>query len=193
MLEAFFVSTVVVALAEMGDRTQLLAVVLASRFRKPIPILLGILIATLASNVLAAVVGFYMSSLLTATWFRYAVSISFIAMAVWSLLPETADEGEAKVRPRLGVFVVTLVSFFLVEMGDKTQIVAIQLAAQFHDIPVIVAGTTTGMMLANIPAVLLGERATRVLPLGLFKAAAAILYLGLGLWGLAVTAGWIRS
>jgi putative Ca2+/H+ antiporter (TMEM165/GDT1 family) len=193
-MEAFIVSTLLVALAEMGDRTQVLTVMLASRYRRPVPILLGVLVATLASNVLAALAGFYLSSLLSSAWFRYAVSASFIAMAVWALIPEkeTAD-GEAAARPGLGVFATTAVAFFLVEIGDKTQVAAAALAARFHDVLIVTAGTTAGMMLANIPAVWLGHRITRVLPIGALKLAAAAVYLALGVWGVAETAGWIRS
>jgi putative Ca2+/H+ antiporter (TMEM165/GDT1 family) len=192
-METYLVSTALVALAEMGDRTQLLAVMLASRYRKPIPILFGILAATMANHALAALAGFYLSSLLSATWFKYAVSLSFIAMAVWALIPDKADDEEDKpARPRLGVFLTTAVSFFLVEMGDKTQIATAALAARFHDVVVVAAGTTSGMMLANIPAVFLGHNVTRVLPIGALRIAAALVYLGLGLWGLAITAGWVR-
>ncbi len=192
-MEAFFVSTLLVALAEMGDRTQLLTVMLASRYCRPVPILLGVLAATLASNILAALAGFYLSSFLASTWFKYAVSISFIAMAVWAMVPEKAkDEGETAMRPGLGVFMTTAVAFFLVEIGDKTQIAAAALAARFHDVLIVTLGTTAGMMLANIPAVWLGHQVTRVLPIGALKVAAALVYLGLGVWGIAEAAGWMR-
>jgi putative Ca2+/H+ antiporter (TMEM165/GDT1 family) len=180
-----------VALAEMGDRTQLLAIMLASRYRRPVPILLGILAATLANHGLAALAGFYLSDLLHATWFRYAISLSFVAMAAWALIPDKADadaDGEPGKR-RLGVFLTTAVAFFVVEMGDKTQIATAALAAKFDNVLVVAAGTTTGMMLANIPAVLLGHRVTKVLPINALRIGAALLYLGLGLWGLAATAG----
>ncbi len=191
-METYAVCAILVALAEMGDRTQLLAMVLASRYRRPVPILLGILLATLANHGLAALAGFYLSSLLNAAWFNYAVSWSFVAMAVWALIPDKADEEGKPGRPRLSVFMTTAVSFFLVEIGDKTQIATAALAARYHDILLIVAGTTTGMMLANIPAVLLGGAVTRVAPLRYLRIAAALVYLGLGLWGVAVTAGWVR-
>ena len=188
-MEAFLVSTGLVALAEMGDRTQLLAIMLASRFKRPIPILLGILVATIASNVLAAVAGFYLSSFLSSVWFKYVVSASFIGMAIWALVPDKADDKEKPPRAGMGVFLTTAVTFFLVEIGDKTQIAAAALAAQFHNILLVAAGTTAGMMIANIPAVYLGHAFSRRLPLGALRVAAALVYLGLGLWGIASTAG----
>jgi putative Ca2+/H+ antiporter (TMEM165/GDT1 family) len=192
-MDAYFVSTLLVALAEMGDRTQLLAIMLACRWRKPVPILLGIFAATVANHLLAALAGFYLSSLLSATWFRYAISASFIAMAAWALIPDKeADEEETAARPGMGVFLTTAVSFFVVEMGDKTQIATAALAARFHDVLLVAAGTTTGMMLANLPAVLLGGALTRVLPLKALRIAAALVYLGLGVWSVAATAGWVR-
>jgi Ca2+/H+ antiporter, TMEM165/GDT1 family len=191
-METYAVSAVLVALAEMGDRTQLLAIMLASRYRKPVPILLGILVATLANHALAATAGFYLSSLLSATWFKYAISASFVAMAVWALIPDKADENEKPGRLRMGVFLTTAVTFFLVEIGDKTQIATAALAARYHDILVVAAGTTTGMMIANIPAVFLGNAVTRVLPIHALRIGAALLYLCLGLWGVATTAGWVK-
>jgi Ca2+/H+ antiporter, TMEM165/GDT1 family len=189
----FVVSSLLVALAEMGDRTQLLAILLASRFRKPVPILLGILAATLANHALAALAGYYVSSLLTATWFKYVISLSFIAMALWALVPDKEDDNVASERlGHAGVFLATAVSFFLVEMGDKTQVATAALAARYHSVFWVAAGTTTGMMLANIPAVLLGHNVTRVLPIQILQRAAAGLYLVLGLWGLASAAGWIK-
>jgi putative Ca2+/H+ antiporter (TMEM165/GDT1 family) len=189
-LEAFFISTLLVALAEMGDRTQLLAIVLAGRFRKPAPILLGIFAATIANHILAAMAGFYLSSLLSAWWFRFAVSASFIGVGLWALLPDKDDEG-AKPEPRgqANVFLVTTVSFFLVEMGDKTQLATAALAARYHGILLVAAGTTFGMMLANIPAVFLGQAVTRRLPVRYLRIAAAMLYLALGIWGIAAAAG----
>ena len=191
-MQAYLVSTLLVALAEMGDRTQLLAIMLASRYRKPVPILIGIFVATIANHLLAATAGFYLSSLLQATWFKYVIAASFIAMALWALVPDKADDEEKPSKLQLGVFLTTAVTFFLVEMGDKTQIATAALAARFHDVLIVAAGTTTGMMLANIPAVLLGHAVTRVLPIKTLRIAAALLYLGLGLWGVAATAGWVR-
>ena len=192
MLETYTVSTLLVALAEMGDRTQLLAIMLASRYRKPLPILAGILVATVANHGLAALIGFYLSGLLNALWFRYLIAASFIAMAVWALIPDKAGDEDKPGSGRLGVFLTTAVAFFLVEMGDKTQIATAALAARFHDVLIVAAGTTTGMMLANIPAVFLGHAVTRVLPLGALRIAAAVVYLALGVWGVAATAGWVR-
>lgn len=192
-METYFVSALLVALAEMGDRTQLLTVMLASRYRRPVPILLGILVATIANHALAALAGFYLSSILQAAWFKYAVSASFIAMALWALIPDKEDDDEDKPgRRRMGVFLTTLVSFFLVEIGDKTQVATVALAARYHDVLVVAAGTTTGMMLANIPAVFLGHAVTRVLPINALRIAAAVLYLILGVVGVATTAGWIK-
>jgi Ca2+/H+ antiporter, TMEM165/GDT1 family len=188
---AYWISVLLVALAEMGDRTQLLAIMLASRFRRPLPILLGIFVATLANHSLAALLGFYVAGLLAAAWFKYAVALGFIAMALWALIPDKAEE-EKPGRLRLGVFLTTAVAFFLVEIGDKTQIATAALAARFHDVLVVAAGTTTGMMLANIPAVLLGQAVTKVLPIKTLRFAAAAVYFGLGLWGIAATAGWVR-
>ncbi len=190
-METYLVSAVLVALAEMGDRTQLLAIILASRYRKPVPILLGIFVATLGNHGLAAMAGFFLSSLLSAVWFKYAVSLSFVAMALWALVPDKAEEEDNAGLHHWGVFLTTTVSFFLVEIGDKTQIATVALAARFHDVLLVTAGTTTGMMIANIPAVLLGHGVTRVLPIRWLQAGAALIYLGLGLWGVAATGGWL--
>jgi Ca2+/H+ antiporter, TMEM165/GDT1 family len=191
-METYLVSAMLVALAEMGDRTQLLAIMLASRYRKPVPILLGIFVATLANHGLAALAGFYLSSLLNAAWFKYVIALSFIAMGAWALVPDKADDDDKPGKLTMGVFLTTAVSFFLVEMGDKTQIATAALAARYHDILIVAAGTTTGMMIANIPAVFLGHAVTRVLPINALRIAAALLYLALGLWGLATAAGWVR-
>lgn len=190
-MEPYFMSALLVALAEMGDRTQLLAIMLASRYRRPVPILLGILAATLANHALAALVGFYLANLLQATWFKYALALSFIAMAVWALIPDKADDDDAPRTARLGVFLTTVVAFFVVEMGDKTQVATAALAARYHDVAIVAAGTTTGMMIANIPAVLLGAAVTRWLPIRQLQIGAALVYLGLGLWGILATAGYI--
>jgi putative Ca2+/H+ antiporter (TMEM165/GDT1 family) len=191
-MEIYAVSALLVALAEMGDRTQLLAVMMASRYRKPVPILLGIFAATLANHGLAAAAGFYLSRLLSAPWFKYAVAISFIGMGAWALVPDKAGEDDRTEQRRLGVFLTTAVCFFLVEIGDKTQIATAALAARYHEIFIVAAGTTTGMILANIPAVFLGHKLTRVLPIGVLRIAAALLYLALGVLGIATTAGWFR-
>ena len=191
-MEPYIVSALLVALAEMGDRTQLLAIMLSSRYRRPVPILLGILMATIANHFLAALAGFYLSNLLSAPWFKYVIALSFIAMAIWALIPDKQGDDDAPAKPRLGVFLTTAVSFFLVEIGDKTQIATAALAARFHDVLIVAAGTTTGMMLANIPAVFLGQAVIGIMPLGALRITAAVVYLGLGLWGLAAAAGWVR-
>ena len=157
-MEAFLVSMGVVALAEVGDKTQLLALILAARFRKPLPIILGILVATLANHALAGAVGVWLASAIGPTAMRWVLGLSFIAMAVWTLIPDKYEEEDAGSRPppRLGVFSTTVLAFFLLEMGDKTQIATVALAARYASLASVVAGTTTGMMLADVPAVLLG-------------------------------------
>ncbi len=188
-LEPLFVSTLVVAVAEIGDKTQLLAIVLATRFRKPWPIIAGILVATLANHALAALAGRFLSGLLEGQPFRIAVAVAFIAMGVWALVPDKEDEGKDRL-PGAGVFLSTVVAFFLVEMGDKTQIATAALAAQFQQVLLVTAGTTLGMMLANVPAVFLGEAATRVVPLKYVRIGAALIFVGLGLFALAQALGW---
>jgi len=188
-LEAFLTSTAVVTLAEIGDKTQLLAIVLATRFKRPLPIILGILAATLANHFLAALVGHSVASVLDGTWFRYAIAVSFIAMAVWTLIPDQLDEDEEK-PARFGAFVTTLIAFFLVEMGDKTQVATVALGAQFANLFLVTAGTTCGMMLANVPAVFLGSELIKRVPLNVVRTLAALLFLVIGLWLLITTAGW---
>jgi putative Ca2+/H+ antiporter (TMEM165/GDT1 family) len=190
-METYVISAFLVALAEMGDRTQLLAIMLAGRYRQPLPILLGILVATLANHGLAALVGYAMADVLRATWFKYAVSLSFIAMAVWALFPDKADD-DTPGPARSGVFLTTAVAFFVVEMGDKTQVATAALAARFHDVLIVAAGTTTGMMIANVPAVMLGAVVTRRLPIRRLQIGAALVYLCLGVWGVIAAAGWVR-
>jgi putative Ca2+/H+ antiporter (TMEM165/GDT1 family) len=182
-LEPVLISAFVVALAEIGDRTQLLAIVLATRFQKPWPIIAGIFVATLANHGLAATVGFLVSDFLHGRWFQYLVAVSFFATAAWALVPDKDDE-EVKQLSHAGVFMTTLVAFFLVEMGDKTQIATVSLAARFHNIVLVATGTTIGMMIANIPAVFLGRAATRVVPLNLVRIGAAVVFAGLGAWTL---------
>ena len=178
-MEAFLVSTGVVALAEIGDKTQLLALVLAARFRKPVPILLGILVATLANHALAGVAGAWISTVVGPTAMRWILGLSFIGMAVWTLVPDELDV-KPVATPRLGVFGTALVAFFLLEMGDKTQIATVALAAKYTSLVGVVAGTTAGMMLANVPAVLLGEAAASKLPMRLVHRIAAAIFLVLG-------------
>jgi putative Ca2+/H+ antiporter (TMEM165/GDT1 family) len=159
-VEAFLVSTGVVALGEIGDKTQLLAMLLAARFRKPWPIILGILVATLANHALAGWVGAAVASWLGPTALRWVIGLGFLAMAAWMLVPDKVDAADAG-RQHYGVFGTTLVAFFLAEMGDKTQIATVALAARYAQLLAVVLGTTLGMMLANVPAVFLGERIAR--------------------------------
>ena len=180
-MEAFFFSTGIVALAEMGDKTQLLSLVLAARFRKPWPIVLGILVATLANHALAGALGAWVTTLLGPDVLRWVLGGSFLAMAAWMLVPDRLDEEESSGPPRLGVFGTTLVAFFLAEMGDKTQIATVMLAAQYHAYYLVVAGTTLGMMLANAPVVWLGERMMRVVPVRVVHLVSALIFAVLGL------------
>ena len=178
-MEAFLVSTGVVALAEMGDKTQLLSLLLASRFRRPLPILLGILLATILNHAFAGAVGMWVTHAVGESVMRIVLAASFFAMAFWTLIPDKAPLAETTAS-RLGIFGTTLIAFFLIEMGDKTQIATVALAAQYHAFYSVVAGTTLGMMLANVPAVLLGERATKVMPVRVLQRIAAALFAILG-------------
>ncbi|OJU34907.1 MAG: hypothetical protein BGN99_25185 [Alphaproteobacteria bacterium 65-37] len=180
-MEGILTSTVVVAIAEIGDKTQLLAIVLAARFRKPIPIILGILAATLLNHAVAATFGYLISQWLTGRTFQIVLGLSFIAMAAWALVPDKEDENAGQ-RSARGIFLTTLIAFFFVEFGDKTQIATTLLAARFHNIELVTIGTTIGMMLANVPAVFLGEAATRIVPLKYVRIAATILFAAIGLW-----------
>jgi putative Ca2+/H+ antiporter (TMEM165/GDT1 family) len=183
-MEAFLVSTAIVALAEMGDKTQLLALVLAARFRKPWPIALGILVATLANHGLAGALGAWVTTFVGPHVLRWILAASFIVMAVWMLIPDKLDEGEAEAAPRWGVFGTTLVVFFLAEMGDKTQIATVMLAAQYNAYWWVVAGTTLGMMFANAPVVWLGDRITRKVPIRLVHFISAGIFFVLGVLAL---------
>ena len=185
MLDAFLTSTVLVALAEIGDKTMLLAIILATRFRAPVPIIAGIFAATIVNHALAALVGSQVAGLLESLWFRYAIAIGFLAMAGWTLIPDTMDEDEGNVKQRGGVFLTTLVAFFIVEMGDKTQIATVALGARFDDVLWVALGTTLGMMIANIPAVYLGEAIVRRVSMTVVRMFAATMFLLLGLWQLA--------
>ena len=183
-MEAFLISAGLVAIAEIGDKTQLLAVVLAARFRRPIPIILGIFFATIANHTLAAGLGVILAGWLKGPLFQGLVGAGFIAMALWALVPDKDDEAAGS-RTAGGVFLTTLVAFFLVEIGDKTQIATTLLAARFQDVALVAAGTTVGMMVANIPAVLLGEAATRIVPLSTVRIVAAVIFGLIGAWVLA--------
>jgi Ca2+/H+ antiporter, TMEM165/GDT1 family len=183
-MEAFLISTGVVALAEIGDKTQLLALVLAARYRKPVPIVLGILVATLLNHALAGSVGAFVARLVDPQVLRWALGISFIAMAAWMLVPDKYEEQQAR-PPRFGVFATTLFAFFLLEMGDKTQIATIALAAKYPQLAAVVAGTTLGMMIANVPAVFLGEVAATKLPLRIVRGVCAAVFAVIGVLVLA--------
>jgi putative Ca2+/H+ antiporter (TMEM165/GDT1 family) len=186
MLEAFAVSAGAVAVSEIGDKTQLLALVLAARFRRPWPIVAGILVATLANHAAAAALGAWLQGLLGPATMRWLLGGSFIAVALWMLVPDKVDEDDAAARVRgLGVFGITVIAFFLAEMGDKTQIATVMLAAKYGSLVAVTAGTTLGMMLANVPAVLLGERAVRFVPLAVVHRVAAALFALLGVLVLA--------
>lgn len=187
-MEALFTSTAVVALAEIGDKTQLLAILLATRFKRPLPIILGILVATLANHALAALIGAEVASFLDSPIFRYVIGLSFVAMAAWTLIPDKFEEDDAP-KSHAGAFVTTLIAFFLVEMGDKTQIATIALGARFHDVLTVTTGTTLGMMIANVPAIFLGHELLKRVDLAKVRMVAAALFLVIGLWILAQTAG----
>jgi putative Ca2+/H+ antiporter (TMEM165/GDT1 family) len=178
-LDAFLVSTGIVALAEIGDKTQLLAFILAAKFRKPFPIIAGVLVSTIVNHAFAGALGAWITSLLSPEILRWVLGVSFIAMAGWTLIPDKFDESEARFG-RFGVFGTTVLTFFLAEMGDKTQIATVALAAQYHAFLPVVAGTTLGMMIANVPAVLLGDRMAGKIPVRLVHAIAAAIFAVLG-------------
>lgn len=182
-MQAWLVSTGIVALAEIGDKTQLLAFVLAARYRKPLPIVLGILVATLLNHALAGALGSMIVATLSPQTLRWLLGASFLAMAGWALIPDKFEQDQAPdPTPRWGVFVATTVAFFVVEMGDKTQVATVALAARFDDIVAVVAGTTIGMMLANAPAVFIGERIAHKLPVRAIHMLVAALFALLGIW-----------
>jgi putative Ca2+/H+ antiporter (TMEM165/GDT1 family) len=180
-VEIISFSVFVVAIAEIGDKTQLLAIILAARFRRPLPIVAGIFAATLLNHAAASALGYFVAQWLTGRTFQIVVGVAFIAMAVWAAIPDK-ESGGAISRSRGGVFLTTLVAFFLVEIGDKTQIATSLLAARFHDIFLVTIGTTLGMMIANVPAVYMGEGITRIVPLAHVRMIAAALFALLGLW-----------
>lgn len=184
-MEAFLISTGVVALAEIGDKTQLLAFLLAARFRRPWPIVAGILAATLANHALAGAAGAWLMALAGPVVMRWVLGISFLAMAAWTLVPDHVDEDDVAPRSGRGVFLTTLLAFFLAEMGDKTQVATVALAAKYAMPVAVVAGTTLGMMIANVPAVFLGDRLLRKMPVRLVHGVAAALFAVLGIATLA--------
>ncbi|REH35851.1 putative Ca2+/H+ antiporter (TMEM165/GDT1 family) [Paraperlucidibaca baekdonensis] len=179
-MDAFLISTGIVALAEIGDKTQLLAFMLAAKFRKPAPIIFGILVATLLNHGMAGALGTWIPHLLDAAILRWVLGIGFIVMAIWILIPDKLDEGDAKFVS-LGVFGTTVVAFFLAEMGDKTQIATVALAAQYQSFTAVVLGTTVGMLLANAPAVLLGNKFANSLPISWIHRVVAAIFAIMGL------------
>ena len=188
-MEAFLLSTGIVALAEMGDKTQLLSLVLAARFKRPWPIVAGILVATLLNHALAGAAGAWIMAAVGPDVMRWVLGVSFVAMAVWMLIPDQLDADEVKPGRNLGVFAATTWAFFLAEMGDKTQIATIALGAQYEPLFAVVIGTTLGMMLANAPVVFFGDAITRRVPIRVVHVVAALIFLALGLlalsgWGL---------
>lgn len=180
-MEALLVSVGIVALAEIGDKTQLLAFVLAARFKAPRPIILGIVLATLANHGVAGALGAWITTLLSPALLRWILGLGFLAMAIWTLVPDKLENTDASTTTRWGVFGTTFVTFFLAEMGDKTQIATVALAAHYTLPVVVVIGTTLGMLLANVPAVFAGERLATKIPMRLIRAIAASLFALLGL------------
>jgi putative Ca2+/H+ antiporter (TMEM165/GDT1 family) len=183
-MQAFLVSTGVVALGEIGDKTQLLALLLAARFGKPVPIIAGIAVATLANHALAGFLGNMFRAFVPAEVLRWLVALSFFGVAIWALKPDRLDEDEPPPATRWGVFGVTLVAFFLTEMGDKTQVATVVLAAKFPSLAAVILGTTLGMLLANVPVVLAGKAASTRIPFKAIRVAAALLFAGLGIYAL---------
>jgi len=180
-LESLLISTGVVALAEIGDKTQLLAFILAARFKKPLPIILGILVATIFNHSLAGAIGAWITTIISPEVLRWILGGSFIAMAIWTLIPDKIEEEETQIAKQFGVFGATLITFFLAEMGDKTQIATIAMAAHFSNAYLVVAGTTLGMLIADIPAVFIGNKFASRIPMKLVHSIAAAIFAILGL------------
>ena len=180
-MEALYISTGVVTLAEMGDKTQLLAFILAARFKKPVPIILGILCATLVNHGLAGALGAWITSVISPDTMRWVLGLSFIAMAIWTLIPDKIEEEETQVAQKMGVFGATLVTFFLAEMGDKTQIATVALAAHYGAPLLVVIGTTLGMLIADVPAVFVGNKFAAKIPMKLVHTIAAGIFAVMGL------------
>jgi putative Ca2+/H+ antiporter (TMEM165/GDT1 family) len=180
-MESLLVSTGVVALAEIGDKTQLLAFILAARFKKPVPIILGILVATLINHGLAGALGAWITSAVTPEILRWVLGLSFIGMAIWTMIPDKIEEEETKVAQKFGVFGATLITFFLAEMGDKTQIATVAMAAHYAAPLMVVIGTTLGMLIADVPAVLIGDKLTNKIPMKLVHSIAAAIFAILGI------------
>jgi putative Ca2+/H+ antiporter (TMEM165/GDT1 family) len=184
MLETFLVSTGVVALAEMGDKTQLLAFLLAARFKRPWPIVWGILVATVVNHALAGALGAWIAASVSAEVLRWVLGLSFIGMAVWTLIPDRVEDDEVSVAQRFGVFGATLLTFFLAEMGDKTQVATVAMAVHYAAPLLVVIGTTLGMMLADVPAVFVGDRLADRIPIRWVHGVAAAIFAALGVWTL---------
>lgn len=180
-MESLLVSTGVVALAEIGDKTQLLAFILAARFKKPVPIILGILVATLVNHGLAGALGAWITATLTPEVLRWVLGLSFVGMAVWTLIPDKIEEEETRIAGKLGVFGATLVTFFLAEMGDKTQIATVAMAAHYATPLLVVIGTTLGMLIADVPAVFVGDKLANRIPMRLVHSIAAGIFALLGI------------
>mgnify|MGYP000095914499 CR=1 FL=1 len=179
-MESLLISTGVVALAEIGDKTQLLAFILAARFKKPLPIVLGILVATIVNHGLAGALGAWITSVISPGTLRWVLGLSFVAMAIWTLIPDKIEEEETQVAHRLGVFGATLVTFFLAEMGDKTQIATVAMAAHYPTPWLVVTGTTLGMLIADVPAVFVGDKLADRIPMRLVHTIAAAIFALLG-------------
>ena len=180
VMESLFVSTGVVALAEIGDKTQLLAFILAARFKKPLPIIAGILVATLLNHGLAGALGAWITATVTPEVMRWVLGLSFIGMAIWTMIPDKIEEEETQIAKRFGVFGATLVTFFLAEMGDKTQIATVALAAHYGTPLLVVIGTTLGMLIADVPAVFIGDKLAAKIPMKLMHSIAASIFALLG-------------
>lgn len=180
-MESLLVSTGVVALAEIGDKTQLLAFILAARFKKPVPIILGILLATIVNHGLAGALGAWITATLDPQWLRWILGASFIGMAIWTLIPDKIEEEETNIAKRFGVFGATLVTFFLAEMGDKTQIATVAMAAHYAAPVMVVIGTTLGMLIADVPAVFVGDKLANRIPMRLVHTIAAAIFAVLGI------------
>ncbi|MFF7705932.1 TMEM165/GDT1 family protein [Pseudomonas sp. NPDC007930] len=194
MLESLLVPTGIVALAEIGDKTQLLALILAARFRKPVPIILGILAATLANHAAAGAVGAWVSSYLTDTVLHWILAASFTATALWTLVPDKMDDDEANRGSKFGPFMATLIAFFIAEIGDKTQVATVMLAAQYPHLLLVIIGTSLGMLIANVPVVLAGNFAADKLPLTLIRRLAAAAFFVLAVYSVykaMVVSGWL--
>ncbi|CAK9891285.1 MULTISPECIES: TMEM165/GDT1 family protein [Pseudomonas] len=194
MLESLLVPTAIVALAEIGDKTQLLALILAARFRKPWPIIAGIIAATLANHAAAGAVGAWVSTFFSAVTLHWILAASFAATALWTLIPDKMDDDEASTARRFGPFLTTLIAFFIAEIGDKTQVATVMLAAQYPHLIMVIIGTTLGMLIANVPVVLAGNFAAEKLPLTLIRrlaSAAFFVLAAVAVYSAMQVSGWI--